>query len=245
MKKLLFVYAHPDDETFGNGGTIAKLNEQGVEVSLISATSGCKGKSGEYTFETREQLAQHREGELRKACDILGVKNLILYRYPDGGLKDVDQDELSEKVYQDMIKLKPDVVVTFPPDGVTAHLDHIAISSATDKAFLRAEQEYPADALPTYYYTAVPERARQLMGLTPGLPPTVRVDMTAYRHVKAEALRQHRTQVFSVNRGYPGVMEGDDSSIGNEEYYTLVRMNGQQVDIPSKEASDLPYLNII
>lgn len=244
MKKLLFVYAHPDDETFGNGGTIAKYHQLGVEVSLISATSGCKGKSGEYTFQSKEQLAAHREGELRKACDILGVSNLILYRYPDGGLKDVDPDELSERVHQSIVDIKPDVIVTFPPDGITAHPDHIAISLATDKAVLRAEQEYSAGEEPTYYYAAIPKAVRQAMGLAEGLAPTGRIDMTEYRHLKAEALRQHRTQVYSVDRGYPGVMQGDDYSIGSEEYYTLVRKKGQPADVTGEEVAVLPYLEL-
>ncbi|PUA37253.1 PIG-L family deacetylase [Paenibacillus elgii] len=246
-KRWLFVFAHPDDESFAAGGTIAKLSGTGHEVVLACATSGCKGKSGEFQFATREELARHREEELRSACSVLGVAELILYRYRDGELKSIDPEALAERIRSTIAELKPDVVLTFPPDGVTGHPDHIAISQATEKAVALAEAEYPEGRRPSFYYTSIPHYYDHCQDSGPKdtCPITARVDISDYRQHKGRALQAYRSQVYSVNRAYPGVMEDDFTVIRNYEYYTLVRANGQHVQDMTKTAlSELPTMDL-
>ncbi|WP_088831242.1 PIG-L deacetylase family protein [Paenibacillus tyrfis] len=247
-KRWLFVFAHPDDESFAAGGTIAKLSSTGHEVVLACATSGCKGKSGEFQFATREELARHREEELRGACSVLGVAELILYRYPDGELKSIDPEALAERICSTIAELKPDVVLTFPPDGVTGHPDHIAISQATEKAVVLAETQYPEGRRPSFYYTSIPHYYDHCQDSGPKdtCPITARVDISDYRQHKGRALQAYRSQVYSVNRAYPGVMEDDFTVIRNYEYYTLVRANGQHVqDMTKTTLSELPTMDLI
>ncbi|KPV57859.1 hypothetical protein QJ48_19540 [Paenibacillus sp. A3] len=246
-KRWLFVFAHPDDESFAAGGTIAKLSSTGHEVVLACATSGCKGKSGEFQFATREELARHREEELRSACSVLGVAELILYRYRDGELKSIDPEALAERIRSTIAELKPDAVLTFPPDGVTGHPDHIAISQATEKAVALAEAEYPEGRRPSFYYTSIPHYYDHCQDSGPKdtCPITARVDISDYRLHKGRALQAYRSQVYSVNRAYPGVMEDDFAVIRNYEYYTLVRANGQHVQDMTKTAlSELPTMDL-
>ncbi|MFB0844037.1 PIG-L deacetylase family protein [Paenibacillus oleatilyticus] len=246
-KRWLFVFAHPDDESFAAGGTIAKLSSTGHEVVLACATSGCKGKSGEFQFATREELARHREEELRSACSVLGVAELILYRYRDGELKSIDPEALAERIRSTIAELKPDAVLTFPPDGVTGHPDHIAISQATEKAVALAEAEYPEGRRPSFYYTSIPHYYDHCQDSGPKdtCPITARVDISDYRQHKGRALQAYRSQIYSVNRAYPGVMEDDFTVIRNYEYYTLVRANGQHVQDMTKTAlSELPTMDL-
>lgn len=245
--KLLFIFPHPDDESFAAGGTIGKLHHLGHEVTLLCITSGCKGKSGEFQFATREQLALHREEELRNACSILGVAELILYRYPDGSLIDQNMDQLVDRIQKTILEQKPDVIVTFPPDGVTGHADHITTSLATEKAAILAEKQYPTSKLPKLLYTSIPHYYDHCQDSGPSNKCliTSKVDISDYRIQKGQALQAHKSQVYSVNRAYPGVMESDYSVIGNYEYYTLVRDNGQAIDPLVKSVNELPTIDLV
>jgi LmbE family N-acetylglucosaminyl deacetylase len=245
-KKLLFVFAHPDDESFAAGGTMAKMSHLGHEVSLICATSGCKGKSGEFEITCREQLAKHREEELEQACSILGVSDLILFHYADGTLVDQDIDLLTDRIKTTILELKPDVILTFPPDGVTGHPDHITISRATENAVILAEEDYPLSQLPTFFYASIPHYYDHCQDSGPKnrCLVTAKVDITEYRMYKGQALQAHKSQVYSVNRAYPGVMQADFTIIGNYEYYTLVRANGQAVH-PEAIVNGLPTIDLV
>lgn len=231
MKRWMFVFPHPDDESFACGGTLAKCTAEGQETCLICITSGCKGRSGPYQIDCREQLARHRERELASAAAILGVTRLELYRYPDGALDALDPGELSNRLAGAIVEWKPKVVVTFPPDGVTGHPDHIAVCKAVTAAVERAERELALEEYPRLYYVSIPHYYDHCPDKGPlaALPITGKVDISSYRGKKGDALRAHRSQIYSVNRAYPGVMEGDDGVIGCYEYYTLVRSEGQPV----------------
>jgi LmbE family N-acetylglucosaminyl deacetylase len=246
-QKLLFVFPHPDDESFAVGGTIAKVHHLGHEVSLLCATSGCKGKLGGFQFTSPEQLAMHREEELRKACSILGVTDLILYRYADGTLIEQDMDLLVDRIKTTILELEPTVIVTFPPDGVTGHADHITISLATEKAVILAEDQYPSSKPPRFFYTSIPHYYDHCQDLGPQNRCfiTSKVDISDYRIHKGQALQAHKSQVYSVNRAYPGVMEADYTVIGNYEYYTLVRDNGQAIETVVAAINELPTIDLV
>ncbi|OXM85966.1 PIG-L deacetylase family protein [Paenibacillus rigui] len=247
-KKWLFVFAHPDDESFAAGGTMAKARHSGHEVYLICATSGCKGKSGAFQFDCREQLARHREEELKAACAFLGVTNIVLYRHPDGALHEQGLDSLAEQIKESILAIQPDIIVTFPPDGVTGHLDHIAISKATELAVTRSEGKYPSGGLPAFYYNSIPHYYDHCKESGPEATCciTAKVDISEFRQHKGRALQAYKSQIYSVNRAYPGVMHADYTVIGNYEYYTLVRANGQSIERPTgKDLTRLPTLDLI
>ncbi|WP_134686509.1 PIG-L deacetylase family protein [Brevibacillus migulae] len=237
MKRLLFLFPHPDDESFACGGTLAKYHAAGYETYLVSATSGCKGRPGPFSLTCREEVARHRERELQAAAAILGITRLIFYRIPDGSLAAQDTGELVNRIMETMRELQPHVVVTFPPDGVTGHPDHIALSQATYQAVQQFEQESARDGACKLdlYYVSIPHYYDHCpdKGPNPAVPITGKVDISAYRQKKGEALQAHRSQVYSVNRAYPGVMDGDFGVIGSYEYYTLVRSNGREIAIAS------------
>jgi len=243
-KKLLFVFAHPDDESFSCGGTIPKYHHAGASISLVSATSGCKGKPGPFQLTTREEKAKHREGELQRACGILGVDKLILYRYLDGEVNQVGKKELTDRIAATILEEAPDVIVTFPPDGISGHPDHIAISFAVQRAVQQAEQDMSPDLYPDLYFIALPPQVafrRQGVNL-----PSCKVEMGDYRETKARALQAHQSQVFSVNRTFPGVMEGKLDVLLPMEYYTLVRRSGQPVETPqAADERDIPAIDFI
>jgi LmbE family N-acetylglucosaminyl deacetylase len=136
--RILGVFAHPDDEIFCAGGTFAKYVAAGAVAMVVSATRGEAGQIRSARIATRRTLGQVREQELRLGCQRLGVQHVVCMDYVDGTLKAVDQEELIGHVTEIIRTFRPDVVITFGPDGGYGHPDHIAISTATTAACLRS-----------------------------------------------------------------------------------------------------------
>jgi LmbE family N-acetylglucosaminyl deacetylase len=129
--RLLCVFAHPDDEVFCSGGTIAKYVSEGYEVMVVSATKGDAGQIRDANIATRRTLGKVRAGELDESCRRLGAQHAVCLDYGDGTLKDLDIQILVEHVVRVIREFRPDVVITFGPDGAYGHPDHIVIGDAT------------------------------------------------------------------------------------------------------------------
>jgi N-acetyl-1-D-myo-inositol-2-amino-2-deoxy-alpha-D-glucopyranoside deacetylase len=174
---LLSVMAHPDDETFGMGGTLAYYSSQGVDTYLICATRGEVGDVDEKYLKGFSTIAERREAELRCAAEKLGLKDVFFLDYRDSGMPNTPDnhhpmalaaqptDKVAAEIAHYFRLLHPQVVVTFDPIGGYRHPDHIAIHDATVRAFHGGEalrQEFPdVDALPPYqpqklYYQTFP-----------------------------------------------------------------------------------------
>ena len=135
--------AHPDDETLGFGGVLARYAGQGVETSLVTATRGQGGRyhghaQGTAEHPGRDALARIREQELRAAAGALGVSRVTLLDYEDQHLDRVDVREAVATLVCEIRRARPHVVLTFPPDGAYGHPDHIAISQITTAAIVAA-----------------------------------------------------------------------------------------------------------
>ena len=132
--RLLGIFAHPDDETFCAGGTLAKYAAAGAEAMVVSFTRGQAGQIRDAGAATRRTLGEVREQELRRACQILGVRHVQCLGYGDGTLSEVDLDLLVGEVVRIVRMFRPQVVLTFGADGLYGHPDHIAVSTATTRA---------------------------------------------------------------------------------------------------------------
>jgi LmbE family N-acetylglucosaminyl deacetylase len=133
-RRLLGVFAHPDDEVFCAGGTMAQAAEAGAEVMIVSATRGERGQIRDPAAATRRTLGAVREGELRAAAAELGVRHVQVLPYTDGTLQH-HRSSLGAAIAGIMRQFAPDTVVTFGADGGYGHPDHIAISRLTTQAF--------------------------------------------------------------------------------------------------------------
>jgi LmbE family N-acetylglucosaminyl deacetylase len=147
---LMCVLAHPDDESMALGGTLAMYAAKGVATSLVMATRGERGWQGEPgAYPGPRALGQMREAELRAAAAELGVSDLVFLDEIDGELDQADVNVIVKKIVAEIRRLRPAVVVTFGPDGVYGHPDHIAISQLTTTAVICAaypEFEDPSGA---------------------------------------------------------------------------------------------------
>jgi LmbE family N-acetylglucosaminyl deacetylase len=137
--RLLGVFAHPDDETFCAGGLFARYAKRGADTLVVSATRGEAGQIRDASVATRRTIAAVREAELRLACDRLGVSSVRCLDYVDGTLADAEFGSLVGDVTNVVREFRPDVVISFGPDGGYGHPDHIAISAATTAACEQAD----------------------------------------------------------------------------------------------------------
>ena len=169
------VFAHPDDESFSTGGTLARYAAEGHHVTLVCATRGEVGEISDPSLATPETLGAVRVGELRAAAGALGIKEIIFLDYCDSGMNDsidnkdprafinAPEDEVIARLTRTMRQLQPEVVITFEPGGGYGHPDHIAISRYTSAAFEAAgDQTRFPEAGPAFhpkrlYYTAIPK----------------------------------------------------------------------------------------
>jgi LmbE family N-acetylglucosaminyl deacetylase len=138
LARLLGVFAHPDDETFCAGGTFARYAKNGAEIMVVSATRGQAGQIRDARVGTRRTIAAVREAELRLACERLGVAHVRCWDYVDGTLAEAGFHRLVGQVVRVIREFRPDVVVSFGPDGGYGHPDHTAISAATTAACRQA-----------------------------------------------------------------------------------------------------------
>ena len=145
--KLLAVFAHPDDESMGMGGTLAKYSAEGVETYYVCASRGERGWFGsEESNPGFERLGQIRTQELENAVKELGIRGLYYLDYIDGEVDQADHAEAIGKIVTHIRRIKPQVVVTFPPDGNYGHPDHIAIGQFTNAAIVCAVDASYQDA---------------------------------------------------------------------------------------------------
>lgn len=219
LPTILAVFAHPDDEAFPTGGTLAHYAKLGHKVYLACATKGEAGQVKDPTLGEVKDLAAIRVGELETACKALGIEPPIFLGFHDSGrkervrhddplaLQNADIFAVEAKIREVIAELEPTILITFDPHGGYGHIDHLVIHRAATAAF------YSTGYLPNppkrMFYsvfsieraTAMQQNARTIMeGLDPKLygvsdgTIALRMDVTAYIPQKMAAVGAHRSQ---------------------------------------------------
>lgn len=217
--RILCIFAHPDDETFGPGGTVALWASQGAEIHLLCATCGQAGRN-----DSDQDTAQRRMAELQRASQILGVQQVEFLDFEDGTLGNRDLKRLEEIITQKIEEFQPDRLLTFDLNGLSGHLDHIAVSSATTQAFRKTNS-----AAELYYFTLPFDctmMSRDYFVYFPVGASTVeidvRVDVSSVWPQRIEALHAHESQAEDCSK-----VEETLKVLGKREYF-WVRKQGDE-----------------
>ena len=259
-QSLLAVFAHPDDEAFGTGGTLSCYASEGVRVDLVCATRGEVGEISDPALATPETLGSVRENELRCAAETMGVHELIFLDYRDSGMAGTPEnqdprafvnappDQVVRQLVGIMRRIKPQVVVTFEPNGGYGHPDHITIHKRTLAAFhAAADPNYSPDLghpwqAQRLYFTAIPRSffvemrtrmqahgedthefddfAQQGFGW-PDEQVTVVMDVSSTVQEKWAGLECHRTQ-FGPGNLFRRLPEAEVKQLMSREHFALV-----------------------
>jgi N-acetyl-1-D-myo-inositol-2-amino-2-deoxy-alpha-D-glucopyranoside deacetylase len=256
-KRLLAVFAHPDDEAFGTGGTLARYASEGMHVALVCATKGEAGEIADPDLATPETLDRVREAELRCAAHKLGVDEVIFLGFRDSGMAGTPENEdprayinipaaeVISRLVDIIRQIRPNVVVTFEPNGGYGHPDHIAVHQHTVAAFHAAGDPHqypnqgPAWQPKRLYYTAIPrsffyEMRERLDGMGvdtsdfarfeeagAGWPDDqihVTLDITHHIEAKWAALSCHRTQ-FGPGNLFRRLPESEVKQMMSHEHF--------------------------
>jgi N-acetylglucosamine malate deacetylase 2 len=194
-RSILLIFAHPDDESFGPSGTTAKYRDLGIPTDLICATRGEVGSR--LDVPEGVETAAAREAELRKAAAIIGIRAIYFLDFIDGQLDHVKPALINKKITKIMQKLQPEVVITFGPDGISGHPDHIAVGKAATAAFNSLQNKGMGPR--KLYYITIPESVlpnAATMGLStrPDKEVTTSIDITDYLDLKIQAIAAHTSQ---------------------------------------------------
>jgi LmbE family N-acetylglucosaminyl deacetylase len=251
--RILAVLAHPDDESLGVGGTLAKYASEGIDVFLLTATRGDRGRFRGYGLDDPQHpgpkaLANIREGELRAAALALGVREVAILDYHDQQLDRANPSEAIASIAAHIRRVRPDVVVTFGPDGAYGHPDHIAISQFTTAAIVvAASPAIPCDGIEAVkphsvsklYYMAWPEPTwkayqsafRKLVSTVDGVERqavpwpdwaiTTVIDTRSFWPAVWRAICCHESQVTAYER-LKGLAPGDHEALwGRQSFYRV------------------------
>jgi LmbE family N-acetylglucosaminyl deacetylase len=222
--RLLCVLAHPDDETLGTGPTLAKYADEGIETYLITATRGERGWTGAPQDNPgHEALGKLREGELFSAARLLGLREVRFLDYIDGDLDQADPDEAISKIASHLRQIRPQVVITFAPDGAYGHPDHIAISQFATAAIVRAADanfvdDFAPFSVSKLYFRITTQREAELylsafgdivmpvddverrVVVWPDWSVSARLETAKYWDITWQAVSCHRSQLPQYNQ---------------------------------------------
>ena len=250
--KLLAVLAHPDDESLGFGGTLAKYAAESVETYLVTATRGERGRFGSLgRLGDPAEVGRVRETELRAAAAVLGVREVSILGYPDGGVDQVEAGTAIRAIASHIRRIQPDVVLSFGPDGGYGHPDHIAVSQFTTAATIcAADPEYfvessrqadsaPAHRVPKLYnlawrtnkWAAYEAAFRKLTSTVDGIERqatpwpdwavTTDIDTSAVWPIVWNAVCCHQTQISIYERLEALSEEQQRALWGSQEFYRV------------------------
>ena len=246
------VLAHPDDESLGTGGTLAKYAAEGVETYVVTATRGERGRFGDGGERPGpDVVGATREAELRAAATELGVREVVVLGHPDGALDSVDPSVAQLSIAVQLRRIRPHVVITFGSEGAYGHPDHIAVSQLTTAAIVRAsDHEFSVAKLYHIAWSARTWAAYQaalktLTSTVDGVerrvvpPPdwgiTTRIDTSGVWPTVWRAVQCHRTQM-SIYKNLEGLPPEHHRALwGVQEFYRVFSLvNGgraQETDL--------------
>jgi LmbE family N-acetylglucosaminyl deacetylase len=140
-RSVLFIYPHPDDESFGPAGAMHFLTRCGYEVNLLTLT---RGESTKIRFDlgvNKEEMGRIRSKEMEKVAKTLNLADLTILDFPDGHLKELDPRELEWAIEQHIRLKEPEVVVTYPVHGISGFHDHLVTHACVKNAYCRLREE--------------------------------------------------------------------------------------------------------
>ena len=240
--RFLAVLAHPDDECLGMGGAFARYAAQGVETYLVTAT---RGERGRYFDPSRErpadaEVGRVREGELRAAAAILGIREVSFLDYVDGALDAADPIEAASRIAAHVRRIRPQVVATFDPFGAYGHPDHVAICQLTAAAcVLAADPAHGAGAAhrvaKLYYRTETPaawevyqktfkrlvsnvDGEERVAIAWPEWSASAAIDTRAYAPTVWHAIQQHQTQI-AMYAGLGDLSDADHERLWGRQWF--------------------------
>lgn len=164
--RILYIYPHPDDESFGPAHVMSKQRRRGHEVCLLTLTRGGATKQRfKYNYSI-EEMGEVRYQEMLNVKRVLDLTEMKVLDLPDGGLKEMDPREIERVVITEVERMRPDVIVTYPVHGISGFHDHLVIHAIVKRAFLVLKESKATYLKRLAFLTLSEEEAKR----SPSLP---------------------------------------------------------------------------
>jgi LmbE family N-acetylglucosaminyl deacetylase len=187
---VMTIFPHPDDESFAAGGVMALyFRDPGVRTVSLSLTKGGKSEAMKKAGLPQEREVLIREREYKAATAILGIDRAVIWDYADQELDRTSEGEVKKRVTEAIKENRADVVITYGPDGITGHADHLFCSKVVGEAAREARVK-------RLFLVSGPPRLTRLMIGRSVLPPTHAVDVREVYPIKLLALKAHASQML-------------------------------------------------
>lgn len=225
-RRILCIFAHPDDESWLCGGVIARCASRGDQVRLLTFTGGENATQLGPRSLSKIALKRIRTVELRRSAKILGIKRSTGLHFPDRGLRQVRLATLVKTVNDAGRRFQPDFILTFARDGATGHPDHQAVARAVETAIRRSPQPWARECEMLMF--GLPNLVRRRLGF-PAVSPQrwQRFDVTRWVAKKISAIAVHQSQVLTLRR-LSGLSRRERIALMRSEYIAACYRHGRR-----------------
>lgn len=134
--RLLYIFPHPDDESFGPAAVIHQQLKQGHEVFLLTLTKGGATRQRHVLGLTVEQMGEVRYQEMLDVEQTLGLSGMAVWDFPDSGLQELDPRELEQSIVEHIDRIRPEIVISYPVHGISGFHDHLITHAVVKRVFL-------------------------------------------------------------------------------------------------------------
>ena len=201
MASILYIFPHPDDESFGPAPLLARQRRAGHDVHLLTLTRGEATSQRERLGVSKAEMADIRHAEMQDVAEVLDLTSMEVLSYPDGQLDELNPLELEQTVAAHLHRTEPDVVVTYPVHGVSGHPDHLVTHAVVKRVAAQFRADGVAYPRRLAFFTLGPpsETADRPDHLTHSPPALI----DAVIPVEADDLERGRKALFSYETYRP------------------------------------------
>ena len=158
--RILYIFPHPDDESFGPARAMSKQRREGHEVYLLTLTKGGATRQRHKYGYSIDEMGAVRYREMQNVAKVLHLSGMIVLDFPDSGLKELDPREMEEAIINEIERIQPKVVVTYPAHGISGFHDHLVIHAVVKHGFVQLKERVPY-LKRLAFYTITEEEAKQ------------------------------------------------------------------------------------
>jgi LmbE family N-acetylglucosaminyl deacetylase len=219
-RRLVGIWAHPDDEAYLSAGLMARVVDAGGQVTVVTATRGEKGTDDPALYDS-DDFGAHRERELRASLAELGVTDVRFLGLRDGECDFAADADVVDRLTEIIAEVEPDCVVTFGPDGMTNHLDHRAVSRWTTEAVRRLPVQELLYAAVTHDFLRRHDQLHDELGVfaefPTGRPPAIARDLIALECTLTPAELARKRRALAAHESQTAPLA---AAMGEDRYVT-------------------------
>jgi len=224
--KILYVFPHPDDESYGPAGAIYQQLQAGHEVHLLTLTEGEATRMRHKLGLSKAEMGQVRRKEMEAVAQVLGLSSLTVWTWPDSQLQDLDPRPLVQELKAFIQQLKPEILVSYPVHGISGFHDHLVTHSLIKQCFLELKTEGHSPIKRLAFYTIPDHGQATFSGDFIRMRHTTKERIDCIEPLSAQAIQKNREALMAYE-SYQEVIEesGILNKLDEKAHYEFFQEN--------------------